>query len=299
MSSLRVAVIGAKGRMGRYATELLESTDGFEVVACVEKDDDPVSALRAARPVVGLDLTVAGLGAAHGRVMLENDVRCVIGTSGVRPEEVHELDELARARRLGGLVVPNFSLGIWPAATLRGRRRALPAQRRDRRRAPRAEKGLALGNGRAHRAAPGRGDEPPHRGRPDPLDPPEGLVREPDRHLRRSRGDAGARAPHLRPRGVRRRDPREPAVRSDPRPASRSASGARSSARADGVPPRHRASRVERPRDRACGAVDGRDRRWCNPRESAGMAKSVDAMDSKSISRKGVGVRVPFPVPAR
>jgi 4-hydroxy-tetrahydrodipicolinate reductase len=37
----------------------------------------------------------------------------VIGTSGVTLEENARLDALARERSLGGLVVPNFSLGMW------------------------------------------------------------------------------------------------------------------------------------------------------------------------------------------
>ncbi len=45
--------------------------------------------------------------------MLEAGVRPLIGTSGVTLEENARLDALARERSLGGLVVPNFSLGMW------------------------------------------------------------------------------------------------------------------------------------------------------------------------------------------
>jgi 4-hydroxy-tetrahydrodipicolinate reductase len=43
--------------------------------------------------------------------LLEAGVRPVVATSGVTPEQGDKLDRYARERGLGGLVVPNFSLG--------------------------------------------------------------------------------------------------------------------------------------------------------------------------------------------
>lgn len=110
---LRVAVIGAGGRMGSFALRLLTDEPGFQVVAGIEHGEDLADRLAASEAEVGLDLTVAGLGARHGMTMLELGVRPVIGTSGVSLDENRELDAFARGRALGGLVVPNFSLGVW------------------------------------------------------------------------------------------------------------------------------------------------------------------------------------------
>lgn len=108
---LRVCVLGAGGRMGRFACALLGRSAGFELAGRAESEAEIEAALRGA--TLGLDFTVAGLGAAHGRRLLEAGVRPVIGTSGVDEGELAELDALARARGLGGRVVPNFSLGAW------------------------------------------------------------------------------------------------------------------------------------------------------------------------------------------
>jgi 4-hydroxy-tetrahydrodipicolinate reductase len=62
---------------------------------------------------VALDLTHAPLGLAHGLTMIECGVRPVIGTSGVDAAQTAELDRAARAAGSGGIVVPNFSLGVW------------------------------------------------------------------------------------------------------------------------------------------------------------------------------------------
>jgi 4-hydroxy-tetrahydrodipicolinate reductase len=112
VSKLRIAVVGATGRLGARAAECYGGHASFELVARIGRGHDLRSALREARPEVALDATEAGLGARHARIMLENGVRPLVGTSGVSDVELAELDALARGLGLGGLVVPNFSLGM-------------------------------------------------------------------------------------------------------------------------------------------------------------------------------------------
>ncbi len=112
-AALRVAVIGARGRMGRFACTLLCESPGFELVLELSREHDVAAALRESGAELALDFTVAGLGYRHGLAILESGLRPVIGTSGVSTEETRLLDREARARNLGGLVVPNLSLGMW------------------------------------------------------------------------------------------------------------------------------------------------------------------------------------------
>lgn len=108
----RVAVIGAKGRLGTFACERLDAHPEFELVARLGREDDFAQCLQESQPQLALDVTVAGLGAAHAAQLLEHGVRPVIGTSGVTPDEASALDETARRLELGGLIVPNFSLAV-------------------------------------------------------------------------------------------------------------------------------------------------------------------------------------------
>jgi 4-hydroxy-tetrahydrodipicolinate reductase len=110
---LPVAIVGANGRMGRFAAELLGRTEGFAVAAAIGRADDLARSLRDSQARVALDLTRAGLGCEHGLTMLECGVRPVVGTSGVSLAENARLDAAARELGLGGLVVPNFSVGMW------------------------------------------------------------------------------------------------------------------------------------------------------------------------------------------
>jgi len=67
--------------------------------------------LSHSKPDVLLDFTHSEIAVANGKHALENGVRPVIGTSGISPQSVAELEQLAIKHRLGGMVVPNFSIG--------------------------------------------------------------------------------------------------------------------------------------------------------------------------------------------
>ncbi len=113
MTALRVAVLGARGRLGSFACDLLRRTEGFELVAAWDRDSDWRSLARDSGAVVALEATRAGQGAQHARVLLESGLRVVVATSGVGVADTEALDRRARELGLGGLVVPNFSLGSW------------------------------------------------------------------------------------------------------------------------------------------------------------------------------------------
>jgi len=112
MSRIRVAVVGAKGRLGAFACETIEADEGLELVATYDQSDDWPRAIQGSGAAVAFEATRAGLGLEHGLALLEAGLRPVIGTSGVDAVQNERLDARARELDLGGLVVPNFSLGI-------------------------------------------------------------------------------------------------------------------------------------------------------------------------------------------
>lgn len=107
-----VAVIGARGRLGRSACDLLRRDERFDLVAEFGREHRLEAALPECGARVVLDATAAGLGARHGLMALCAGLRPVIATSGVTRAELVQLDQEARTRGLGGLVVPNLSLGM-------------------------------------------------------------------------------------------------------------------------------------------------------------------------------------------
>ncbi len=112
-SPIPVAVVG-RGRLGAFASRLLESDASFRLVASYGREDGWAARIQASEAGVALDATVAGLGEEHALRMLALGVRPVVATSGVDPAAGERLDARARELGLGGLVVPNFSLGaLW------------------------------------------------------------------------------------------------------------------------------------------------------------------------------------------
>jgi 4-hydroxy-tetrahydrodipicolinate reductase len=116
---IRVAVAGALGRMGHVAraalanaTGSIEYAGGYARSAVPnERITDDLEKLLADEVDVLLDLStrpgsveISMSAAAHG-------VRPVIGASGWTQEERNELGAVLNARGIGGLLVPNFSLG--------------------------------------------------------------------------------------------------------------------------------------------------------------------------------------------
>ncbi|MFT5463048.1 MAG: 4-hydroxy-tetrahydrodipicolinate reductase [Planctomycetota bacterium] len=116
-ASIGVVLVGASGRLGSLAAEVIEQAPDLHLAHALTGTDDLGEGLTrrllSIPAGLALDATVAGLGAAHGKALLGAGLRTVIATSGVTPGEIAELDSLARALGSAGLVVPNFSLGLW------------------------------------------------------------------------------------------------------------------------------------------------------------------------------------------
>jgi 4-hydroxy-tetrahydrodipicolinate reductase len=110
-TKLPVAVVGATGRLGRFACELLRTSSEFELVAAYGRAEDWRAKVGASGATLAFEATRAGHGAEHALALLAAGVRPLVATSGVTIAENEALDRAARQRGLGGLVVPNFSLG--------------------------------------------------------------------------------------------------------------------------------------------------------------------------------------------
>ncbi len=110
-AKLRVAVIGAGGRLGSAAAAAIERALDLELVARFTSQDRWAVQVRQLRVDVALEATRAGLGLAHGIALLEAGAQIVLATSGISPEDQAQLDRRARELGRGGLIVPNFSLG--------------------------------------------------------------------------------------------------------------------------------------------------------------------------------------------
>ena len=108
---IRVALAGARGRMGRSIAPALREAPDLELVAEIERHDDLAAVLRRSEAGVLVDFTSPECGADHLEAALELGIHPVIGTTGLDRVRLDRALELSRRRRIGGVVAPNFALG--------------------------------------------------------------------------------------------------------------------------------------------------------------------------------------------
>jgi 4-hydroxy-tetrahydrodipicolinate reductase len=109
--ALRVAVSGARGRVGREIVAALEADPGLECAAAVDVGDDLAAALAGAGAHVLVDFSVPTAALANALTAVAHGVGPVVGTTGLGDAAVEELRGRCAAAGLGGCVIPNFALG--------------------------------------------------------------------------------------------------------------------------------------------------------------------------------------------
>src|SRR5262245_53463347 len=109
--TIRVAVLGAKGRMGSQTCRAGDASDDRELVAAVDLGNDLASLIESSRVVV-VAFTRPDAVMDDLRWCIAHGIDTVVGTTGVDEEKLSTLrDLLADAPDVGVLIAPNFSIG--------------------------------------------------------------------------------------------------------------------------------------------------------------------------------------------
>ncbi|ABS02956.1 4-hydroxy-tetrahydrodipicolinate reductase [Kineococcus radiotolerans] len=106
--TVRVAVAGARGRMGSQAVAAVEAAADLELVAALGRGD---SLDAAAGADVLVDLTVPGSVMANVEGALARGLHVVTGTTGFTPERVAQVEGWAAAAGRNVLIATNFGIG--------------------------------------------------------------------------------------------------------------------------------------------------------------------------------------------
>ncbi|MGI8667743.1 MAG: 4-hydroxy-tetrahydrodipicolinate reductase [Jatrophihabitans sp.] len=108
---LRVAVLGARGRMGQQVCIAVDHAADLELVAMVDAGDWLHGAAEAKAEVL-IDFTHPDAVMDNLRFAIDNDIHAVVGTTGFTEQRLATLgDWLAAKPGLGVLVAPNFGIG--------------------------------------------------------------------------------------------------------------------------------------------------------------------------------------------
>lgn len=107
----RVIVNGAQGKMGALACETLNNHNEFELVGKLNKNDNLAQTIKDTEAHIVVDLTRADCVYDNSMTIINAGAHPVIGTSGLIPAQIQTLTELCSSKELGGIIVPNFSIG--------------------------------------------------------------------------------------------------------------------------------------------------------------------------------------------
>ncbi|MFF5449622.1 4-hydroxy-tetrahydrodipicolinate reductase [Streptomyces sp. NPDC012950] len=111
MSKLRVAVLGARGRIGSEAVRAVEAAEDMELVAALGRGDE-LSKLVEADAQVVVELTTPDSVMENLDFCLRHGIHAVVGTTGWTEERLARLrTRLDAAPGTGVLIAPNFSIG--------------------------------------------------------------------------------------------------------------------------------------------------------------------------------------------
>ena len=107
--TIKVAVIGAGGRMGSQVCDAVDAAEGLDLVGRFDQGD-ALGDLAGAEVVV--EFSVPAASPANVAHCVEQGVHVVVGTTGWDDERVAALEaQLAEHPRVGVLIAPNFAIG--------------------------------------------------------------------------------------------------------------------------------------------------------------------------------------------
>ena len=118
---LRVAVLGAAGRMGSTVVRAVQGAPGLELVATVDADGD-LGRVSDSGAQVAVDFTLPSVTEQNVHTLIDRGVHVVVGTTGWDEAALGRVrDHLVRTPGVGVLIAPNFALGAVLAASFAAR----------------------------------------------------------------------------------------------------------------------------------------------------------------------------------
>lgn len=111
MSKLRVAVLGARGRIGAEAVRAVEAAEDLELVAALGRGDK-LETLAETGAQVAVELTTPASVMENLEYCVGHGIHAVVGTTGWTDERLAQLNTwLSASPETGVLIAPNFSIG--------------------------------------------------------------------------------------------------------------------------------------------------------------------------------------------
>src|SRR6202011_4329047 len=108
---IKVAVAGHRGKVGSVLASAFESDGDIDYVGGVSRGDDLAAFLHERRPRAFVDFTRPSDAMHNVLAAIAAGASPVVGTTGLSPADVDKLETACKAKKVGGIVAPNFAVG--------------------------------------------------------------------------------------------------------------------------------------------------------------------------------------------
>lgn len=109
--TISILINGAKGRMGQAALAAIEAANNLSVAGAAGRGDDLANIIQTTDASVVLDFTNAESVFENAKTIIAGGAHAVIGSSGLLPDQIEQLKQLAAEKKLGVIIAPNFCIG--------------------------------------------------------------------------------------------------------------------------------------------------------------------------------------------
>ena len=112
---IKVAVCGANGKMGQEVVKAVNNADDMTLVAQIDIFNGQFATIKDAKESLKIDVLVDFTQPdsiyENALYCLNNDIKMVVGTTGLSDIQIEELKKLSEQKKVACLIAPNFSTG--------------------------------------------------------------------------------------------------------------------------------------------------------------------------------------------
>lgn len=111
MKQKKILVIGYKGKMGEVAIQAINTNPALIYVGGCGSTDNLEEKINSTLPDIIIELSNYKSVYKNSLLAIKHNINIVIGASGLQQKEISDLQKLCGQKKLGALIVPNFSMG--------------------------------------------------------------------------------------------------------------------------------------------------------------------------------------------
>jgi len=108
---IKVIVNGAKGKMGQATVAAVSACSDLKLVAQTDVGDDLAGSIKSTKAEIVVDFTQPDAALKNVKTIITSGAHAVIGTTGLKENDLKEIEKLCEKNKVNCLIAPNFAIG--------------------------------------------------------------------------------------------------------------------------------------------------------------------------------------------